>query len=244
MGIDVDKVAAEVIGTTAGASVKAQFKLDTVKYSWVKDYIREMEARHKILQCQDEINKTNKLPAHKGELRELFENSIRSINQTKKNQLIEHLRNVQDKGDALINEYMINERKYGGTLFNPTLINLNPSDIDEIFSELQEGVSQKEKEKTINSLRNEITEIEKMIADKLSPRERWYYRDNGLPEPYPGGCRWTAFVGVWEKVSAKFKSPVDIEGCALTTKDQFRAHYLLGLENIPKRPPLREPMLY
>lgn len=239
---DVNKFASAVISNSGGASVKPFFRLDTIKYSWIKDYRRDQKIRADIKKLQDEIAAINVYPIAKGELREMFEARIKQINKFRLEQLITHLDQVQKREAYLLNENSINERKINGAWLDPMLINLTLDDIDHIFSQLQEGVVNKEIEKNVRELQGEIVKLEKIIEDELSPRERWFHRDNGLPLPYPQGCRWTPFVETWQLVAAKFNDKVDIEGCRLKTPAEFAAYGLLGLDRLPKQQPLREPL--
>ena len=241
MRIDVDKAAGSVIGYSGGASVKPPFRLDTKKDSWVQDYVRDQKIRSQIKQLQDEIAATNALPILQSELRQMFEARIQQINKFRIQQMIAHLDEVQRREKPLISALMINVLKLNGAWLDPVLINLSSSDIDEIFSQLQDGTPQKDIEKTVKQLQEKIVKLEKIIEDELSPRDRWFHRDNGLPEPYPQGCRWTPFVEVWKKVASKFEGKVDIEGYALKTPDEFAAFGLLELDRVRKLLPLRDP---
>ena len=208
----------------------------------MRDPDRAKKIRSEIKRLQDEIAETNALPIHKDELRQMFEGRIDQINKSRIQQMITHLDGVQKRENPLINELMINFWKINGALFNPALINLAATDIDVIFSELQDGVSQKEIDETVKQLQYKIVKSEKVIEQELNPQSRWFFRDNGNPEPYPQGCRWTPFVQTWEKVASKFSGKVDIEGCALTNTDEIAAFGLLGLDRVAKRPPLRDPL--
>ena len=242
MKLDVGKFAAAVIGSSGGAVVKPAFRLDTTKYFWIKDYLRDKKLRAEIKQLQDDIAAINVYPIAKDELRKMFEARIKQINKFRLEQLITHLGEVQKRETSLLNENSINERRFNGALFDPTLINLTSNDIDHIFSQLQEGVVHELIEKNVRELQEEIVKLGKIIEDELSPRERWLHRDNGLPSPYPQGCRWTPFVETWQLVAAKFNDKVDVEGCRLKTPEQFAAYDLLGLDRVRKKPPLREPL--
>lgn len=241
MRVDPQKFAASVVGYTGGASVKHAFRLDTVKYGWVKDFVRDREIRSKIKQLQEQTTETNVLPINKIELRKMFEDRIKSINKFRLQQLVTHLGEVQKREKPLISELLINSWKINGALFDPVLINLSARDIDEIFSQLQDGVLQQDIEKSVKLDQEEIAKLEKIIDDELSPRERWFHRPDGMPEPYPQGCRWTPFVETWERVVSRFKGKVDIEGYALKTPGEFEAFGLLELDRVRKLTPLKEP---
>jgi len=242
MRSDIKNAADWVLRSSGGAAIKHLFGLDTKSYSWVKDYVRDKKIRTEIKQLQDEIVKTNALPIHKGGLRLMFETRIKQINQFRIQQMVTHLDEVQKRDRPLINENMINAWKLNGALFNPVLINLSSNDIDKIFSQLQAGVPQEDIEKTAIQLREKITGLETTIDQELSPRERWFHREDGRAHPYPQGCRWRPFVETWEKVVSRFDGNVDIEGHALKTSDEFAAYGLLELGNARKVTPLREPL--
>lgn len=242
MRINIERTAGLVIGHSGGADVKHLFRLDTNNYSWVKYYVRDKKIRLEIQNLQDKIAETKALPIHKSELRQTFESRIHQINQFRKQQMITHLDSVQTRQEPLINENMINSWKLNGALLNPAPIDLSEKDIDGIFSELQDGMPQKEIDKTVKQLQGKIVELEKVIEQELSPQERWFFRDNGQAEPYPHGCRWTPFVQVWERVAARFSGKVDIEGQAITSPNELAAYGLLELDRVAKREPLRAPI--
>ena len=172
----------------------------------------------------------------------MFEDRIKQINQFRIQQMTTHLDGVQNRKEPLINEIMINTWKFDGALINPAPIKLAATEMDEIFSELQDGTPQKEIDKTVKQLQGKIVELEKTIEQELSPRERWFFRDDGQPEPYPQGCRWTPFVQTWEKVASRFSGKVDIEGQAITSPNEIAAFGLLELDRVAKRLPLRDPI--
>lgn len=242
MRINVEKTAGLVIGHSGGADVKSLFRLDTNRYSWVKYFVRDKKIRSEIQNLQDKIAETKAFPIHKDELRHLFEGRVKQINQFRKQQMIAHLDGVQKRENHLMNENSINSWQLNGALLNPVLINLAVTDIDEIFSELEDGMPQKEIDKTVKQLQSKIVGLEKVIEQELSPQERWFFRDNGQAVPYPQGCRWTPFVQVWERVAARFSCRVDVEGCAMASPDEIAAYGLLGLDRLVKRPPLRDPI--
>ena len=122
-------------------------------------------------------------------------------------------------------------------------MNSNHSEpMKEIFSELPDGVKQKDIDETVEQCQKEIQKIEGFLAKELSPQGRWFHRENGDPFPYPKGCRWTPFVEAWRKVSSRFMGEVDIEGYALKTDSEHKAYFLLGLNKEKKIEPLRKPL--
>lgn len=239
---DIDKLAAAVIGSSGGAAIKGHFRLETINYAWVEDYVRDKKIRNKIQDLRQKIVDNRALPIHKEELEERFKEIVKSINKFHIQQLRDHFGAVQKREVQLFNEYTIGERKIIGVRFLPFLMAFSPTEIKEIFSELPEGVKKKDIDKKESEFQGKILELENVISEELSPKSRWLHRDDGTPEPYPRGCRWTAFVGTWEKVARKFNGKVNIEGNSLKTEAEHGAYYLLELEKLHKIEPLRSPL--
>lgn len=239
---NVDQLAGAVVGNTGGAYVSRQFRLDTIEYSWVKDYRRDQDLREEIAEIGKKIIETGKLPIHKDELRARFENQIKEINAFRIKQITAQLSSAQKREEIIFAENSIGERKVLGALYLPYLINLSASDIDLIFSEMPEGIRQKEIDKTIEDCQKRIKELQIVIDSELSPKSRWLHRDNGEPIPYPQGCRWKAFADIWAKVQTRFEGPVTINGNALKTDSEYMAHAVLKLDKVPKLHPLRKPL--
>lgn len=238
---DIDKAASAVIGNTGGAYVSKLFRLDTINYSWIKDYRRDQEIRAEIEDLRQKIIAAGKLPIHKDELRARFENQIKQMNEFRIRQIAAQLSSVQKREGIIYAENSIGELKVLGAPYLPYLINLSSSDIDAVFSEIPEGVKQKSIDKTIENCQKRIKELETIIDKELSPKSRWLYRDNGEPMAYPTGCRWKAFTDVWKKIQARFDAPVNINGSGLKTDAEYMAHSVLKLDKVPKSTPLRKP---
>jgi hypothetical protein len=239
---NVDQIASSVIGNSGGAYASRLFKLDTIEYSWVKDFKRDQELRAEMEDLKQKIIEAGKLPIHRDELRKRFENEVKRMNEFRLQQISANVSSAQQRTEILFTENSIGERKVLGAPYFPYLLNLTPSDIDAIFSELPEGVRQVEIDKNIQKFQKRIKELEAVIEKELSPKSRWLYRDNGEPIPYPQGCRWKAFADVWGKVQARFEGPVTINGDALKTDAEYLAHAALKLDKVPKLPPLRKPL--
>jgi len=118
---------------------------------------------------------------------------------------------------------------------------LTENNIVDIFKRLPEGVKQAEIDMEIHKLQEQIKEQEAVISIELSPPNRWVYRDDGKPYPYPQGCRWTQYVGAWEMVASRFQGPVSVEGDAIKTDSEMTAYVALGLDKIARIEPLRTP---
>jgi len=239
---NIDKIVGTVTGNSGGASASSVFHLDAINYSWVKDYARDQEIRSEIEDLRQKIADTGKLPIHRDELKERFKGSIKQSNEFRMKQIGAQLSSVQNREEHIFSENSIGVRKVLGAPYLPYLIDLSPSDLDIIFSELPEGVKQKEIEHTIESCQKRIKELEAIIDKELSPQGRWVHRDDGKPTPYPTGCRWKAFVDTWKKVQSRFDGPVTINGNALKTDAEYKAHAVLMLAKVNKLPPLRKPL--
>lgn len=234
---DIEKLAGSVIEFKDHVSIKHGFRLDTNTFEWVKPYLRDKKIRTEIKQLQQEIVEARNYPIHRDELREMFKARISQINSFRMQQIREHLSNVQQRipDEPLITENMLEHRKFGGVRIQPYLIKFTDEQLDDIFSELPEGVPQKEIEKQVSACQIRISELEKeLTADELNPRTRWIFRDDGINIPYPKGCRWTAFVSVWEMVAKRFRGNVNIEGYPLTTQAETDAFFMLGLNSVHK----------
>jgi len=239
--INPNELAAMVIGYSGGASVRRRFGIDTKTYAWVKDFVRDKEARDRIRLLQEKIAQLKASLIHKDELKEMFETRVKNINKFRIEQLKDHLAKVQKREERLIDElYMDNQLVIGARPY-PFLMEFSASDMKEIFSELPDGVKQKDTDETVEQHQEEIQKIEGFLAKELSPQNRWFHSENGNPHPYPHGCRWTPFVETWRKVNSRFMGAVDIEGYALKTDSEHEAYLLLGLDKEKKIAPLRKP---
>lgn len=227
--------------STGGAAIKHAFRLNVITYAWVKDYVRDQNTREEIKRLQDKIVETRALLIHKDELRETFKERIEQINAFRIQQLKDHLTDVQKRQDLLFTELILDNKKINGARMLPFFMNFSPTQIETIFSELPDGVSQKDIEKSVSELQKKILKLEDVLSKELSPQDRWFYHDTGTSEPYPQGCRWTLFVNVWKKVVSRFEGKVDIEGYALKTPEEFEAFGLLNLDSVMKITPLTKP---
>jgi len=239
---DVSQLIGAVVGNTGGARVADQFRLDTVDYSWVKDYRRDQELRAEAEELRKKIIDAQKLPIHKDELRVQFEGEIKRINEFRIRQIRGQLSSVQRRENPIYGEFSIGYFRVLDAIYFPYMINLSPADLDAVFSEMDEGVKQKGIDKTVEDCQKRIKEIETIIEKELSPENRWFYRDDGKPYPYPKGCRWTNFVAVWEGVQSRFDGAVTINGKALKTDAEFMVHAVLKLDKVQKLTPLRKPL--
>lgn len=237
---EIDKLAGAVIASQSGAYISKHFRLDTVNYSWVKDYRRDQIIRDEIKDLQQKIQDTEKMPMHKDELRARFNLIIDQVNKFRIDQMTDLLSRLQKGEPGAYNESAIGVYKILGAPYLPYFMKFAPSEIDDILSKLPEGVKQQDKEKNISKYRNKITELEDVITKELSPQSRWLHRDNGEPIKYPTGCRWKAFVDVWSKVQSRYDSPVNIDGTPLSTEGEYMAHAILKLDTILKMPPLKK----
>ena len=236
-----DELAAMVIGYRGGASVKRHFGIDTKTYAWVKDFVRDKEARDQIRLLKEKIAEVKASLINKDELKKIFETRVKSINTFRIDQLKDNLAKVQKREERLIDALYMDSRLVIGAKPYPFLMEFSTSDMEEIFSGLLDGVKQKDIDETVEQCQKEIQKIEGLLAKEFSPQGRWLHRENGDPVPYPQGCRWTPFVEVWRKVNSRFEGAVDIEGHALKTDSEHKAYFLLGLDKEKKIAPLSKP---
>jgi len=239
--INPNDMAAKVIGYSGGASIKRRFGIDTKTYAWVKDFVRDKEARDRISLLQEKIAQFKASLIHKDELKEMFKTRVKKINEFRIEQLKDHLAKVQKREERLMDELYMDNRLVIGARPYPFLMAFSAADLEEIFSKLPDGVKQKDTDQTVLQHQEEIQKIEGFLAKELSPQNRWFHGENGNPRPYPHGCRWTPFVETWRKVNSRFAGPVDIEGYGLKTEAEHAAYLLLGLIKEKKLPPLRKP---
>ena len=240
--INPAEVASIVIGSTGGATAKKLFRLDTKTYDWVKGFVRDRKIRKSIQSLRQEIIETQAWPIHKSELKADLKGRIDRMNEFRRNQLAAVFGQYQErKTPMMFTELFIGEKPVLAAPFLPFFISISDEEMDAILSKLPAGRKQAEIEKRVGELNAEITTLEGILATELNVPERWFYRDDGLPIPYPAGCRWTAFVQTWEKVAARFNGVVNIEGHSPVNSDESAAYFMLGLENIFKLTPLQAP---
>lgn len=230
-----ENVASMVLRASQGASVKYRYKIDTYKFSWVDDFLRDAALRKKIEGIREKIKETRGSLIDKGELRKMFESAISSINTSHIDWFVESLKAVQ-----LRTGHMVNSDTVRGKAYSPS-INLSKKDIDNIFIQLPEGVTQANIDAEVEKLLEEIRKIETVIESELSPRDRWMYRDDGKPVPYPQGCRWTQYVTAWRIIVKRYDGPVTIEGLPVNSDEELIAYRALGLHELMKITPLRKP---
>lgn len=236
-----DRLSAMVIGTSGNASVISEIGLETRKYAWVEDYLRDTSIRAEIFKAQDEIKGARSSLIHKDELRDQFKASCKKLNEFRIKQLQTLLGEIQAGSPYPFSELQIGAgRKILGAPVLPWFISFSEGELDAIFSDLPEGIREKDKQSRIAKCQQTIVDLEETIETELSPQSRWFYKENGNPEPYPRGCRWTLFVETWKRVAARFVGMVDVEGTRLKTDAEHRAFLKLGLDQVEKITPLKE----
>ncbi len=233
--INGSEIASRVLNSTGGAYAKRLFKLDTVSFAWLDSFLKDRAIRNKIKALQEEIRKTMLSPVNKDELLKMFEAALASIKNDRLAWFMNMLKSSQDRQGAMVSSNTLIARQY----IPPA--DLTKKDIDAIFSMLPEGVKQADIDSRVESIRGEIRQLEKVIAEELSPPGRWVYRDDGKPLPYPQGCRWTQYVTAWEKIAPRYDGPVSVEGSAIESESEMTAYAALGLGKIAKTHPLRRP---
>jgi hypothetical protein len=228
-------IGSKVLQSIGGLDVKRHFKLDTANFSWVDDFLRDEALRKKIMDLRENIDKTRKSKINKDELRKMFDSAVFQIEQARLSWFEENLKSVQDRTGAIFNSFMLSGNRYISPL------GLSKENVDALFEKLPEGISQAQIDEEIKVMHSEIAQIEAVIAEELSPRSRWIYREDGEPQPYPRGCRWTQFVIAWKKIIPRFDGLVSIEGLPIDKDGEKTAYYALGLDKIAKLHPLRKP---
>jgi len=229
------EIASRVLGSTGGAAAKHLFKIDTSKFAWVESYLRDEALRNKSQALREDIQKVQASPIHRDELKEQFTSALSSIRNAHLQWLVEMLRSVQDRQGPLINSNMLQRDAYAHPL------KLSKTEVENLFLQLPPGVKQADIDADVKRLKEEITVTEDLIARVLSPPERWIYRDDGKPHPYPQGCRWTQYVTAWKKVVTRFDGPVSMEGLSIESDSEMAAYVALGLNKISRITPVRKP---
>jgi len=218
------------------------FGVDTARYDWVRLYLRDKQARHEIEVLEEKIRETEALPASREELKAEFNSLLETLKAQKRERIKGALRAAQEHNvpPAVIEPITVHNTP---SMLIPFLdLDFTKKEIDSFFAELPEGVTRAKKEERISQCRREIEGLRREIAEELSPPERWIYKPDGKPLPYPRGCRWTAFVDTWRKVAARYNGPVNIEGYSIERDIEMEAYTALGLGDVAKLPPLREPV--
>jgi len=220
-----------VLSSSAIMDIKRRYLVDTEKYSWVKQYLRDKKLREEIkLQEKRKLEILNS-PMHRDEIKETFKNELVRLKSMRLSNIQSHLLLVQER-KASISEFNI---------LPCFLISLTKEEIDIIFSKISGGVRQKDIEASVEKIEDDIVEMRREILSELSPEHRWIYYPEGGQMLYPGGCRWTIFVEDWGKVVSRFVGAVNINGCAICSPEEQGAYYALGLDKVRKLTPLREP---
>lgn len=237
-----DYLSASVIGTSGNASVISRIGLETRKYAWVEDYLRDVNIRAEISKAQDEIKEARSSLIHKDELRAQFKASCKKLNEFRVKQIRALLGEIQAGSPIPFSVLQIGAgRKILGAPVLPWFINFSEEELDTIFSALPEGIREKDRQSMIAKCQQTIVDLEKTIETELSPQSRWFFKENGQPEIFPRGCRWTIFVETWKRVAARFVGRVDVEGTKLKTDAEHWAFSKLGLDLVRKVTPLKEP---
>ena len=237
---DIEKMSKEALAY-AFSGIKHLFKLDTVSYAWVKDFVKDQDAREKIEAIRKSIQATDKLPLHREELKQMFLSRIDSINRFRVDQIASHLKNVQNHQDLLFTEAMLDNRKFLGAFMQLYMISFSDEVIENIFSQIPAGTPQKERQDAISRAEAEIKRLNKLLKTELNIPERFVYSKDGKPFGYPQGCRWWAFYQVWRRVAVRFSGPVDIEGTAIENQLEMDAYISLGLDKLQKVTPVEKP---
>ncbi|MFZ4437098.1 MAG: hypothetical protein ACOYOS_01595 [Syntrophales bacterium] len=226
-------LAASVLGSTGGAGVKRVSGLDS-KFSWVDAYLRDNALRNKIQNLQAEIAAALNSLMDRDDLKKMFISTLGGIERDRITWFVENLKAVQAGSGTMINSHILTSRNY----IPP--VSLSGGEIDAIFKQLPEGVKRADIDTRVAAMREEVKGIEEVISRELSPRERWIFREDGLPHAYPQGCRWTQFVIAWRKVISRYSGEASVDGDAMRSEQEKAAYYALGLDKVSRTPPFRD----
>lgn len=236
-----DRLINEVIssGSRHAQEIKKYFRIDLENYSWVEPYLRDLKKREKVRELEGEIVKVQNSLIGKEKVKEDF---IEWRKETKKEFLDlirKNLLEVQGRRKDFDGLACDAEMR----LFRCLLISsLSDKEIEEIFKDIPDGVSQSEIDKKVRGLEGEIRKLTEELNKSLARKDRWIYSESGEPLPWPEGCRWRIFVENWERLQSHFSKPVTIEGLPLKTAAEKKAWSSLELDNVmATQPPLRDP---
>ena len=218
-------------GPSTLASIKHRYRVDVNKYEWLDLYLRDKKLREEINSLREEKKKIINSPIHRDELRETFKNKLKKDHSEMISSIRDHFASVQKREEWLAPLKIAPE----------LLLDLKDREINEIFSQLPDGVKQEEIQTSVITIEQKISKLEEKIRLELSPHRRWFYDQEGNPFPYPAGCRWTIFVEDWKKVVSRYNGEASIEGAAITSPEEKTAYYALGLDQVWRITPLREP---
>jgi len=205
-------------------------------YDWVHLFVRDQALRQEIKSIEEEIKATRNLPIAKSELRENFKQQREAIKLNFVALVRDSLGDIQKKKT---NE-LFKDVGPGMLRLVPLLI-LDEADVDTIFQNLENGVSQDIINKKVSKLEARIQEIQQEIDRDLSPKSRWYHTPEGDVEPYPNGCRWFEFVNEWKDIARRYTEPVNYQGNKLSTSGEIMAWNMLGFDKLEKIYPLQKP---
>jgi hypothetical protein len=227
--------------TERSLSVKVPhgFGVDLVSYSWVGDYLKDQNIRQGIADHEVEIHRVKKSPIAKEDLKVLFFQSLEAIRNDRLQYLRAYLKQAQHMDETALTPpppAIVKRDAYRESLCLD--FKLSEQDVDAIFADIQGGLTWEEKERRVVAIQKEIAELNATLEKKLNPHDRWFYRSDGQPLPYPRGCRWCLVVKVWKDVAARYSVPVDVFGNNLDDDRAQTAFYALGLDKVVKRPPL------
>ena len=236
-----DHLVSEVVshGGREPLAIKNKFKIDLENYSWVENFLKDLKKRNEIEKLNQEIVQAkHHTLIGKEEVKRGF---IEWQAQTKKEflDLIQRgLVEIQGRRGEMDGLPMDAEDRLFRCLH---VANLTDSEIEGIFKDIPEGISQQKIDEKVKDLERQIGKINEGLQKSLSLKERWIYNESGSPLPYPQGCRWTIFVEAWERVQSRFSQPCTVEGLALSTDSEKRSWKLLQMDEVQKNAPQRKP---
>lgn len=222
-----------VLGTDAIVYVRGGFGLDTLKYSWVEDFIRDKTIRTEIERLEQQIREVAGQPRHKDEVQNMFKNWLQQ-------RRMEGVESIKGLLLAVQNRERLFNSDFTKILIEISAVDFTSGITKELFSSMPDGIKSGVIDNRIKEIRRRIEELKNKIDSELSPRERWYHRDNGFPEPYPMGCRWTKFVDTWKQIARRFNAPVNINAC-VCSPEEAAAYTALEIGSLMKLPPVRDP---
>jgi hypothetical protein len=220
---------------------------ETGNYQWVDRYLQDNAARNEIAKLQADNAKTSALPHHKDDIKAALKSKVKELKKQRLVMLQESMHRYQQTGDNMLwipsdseifnDSYFINIPQR--TLVSLMFHNLTDKEIDEITANLQDGITEKDRQAIIEKNNKRIQKLEVFIKKELSPHDRWYFMPNGKHHAYPNGCKWTAMVSVWSVVAARASEPVNMFGHALSSTNvqaEIAAYEKLELNKTKKDP--------
>lgn len=219
-------------------TVKYHYKLDLEGYSWLESYLGDQKKRGEIEKFREEIAEVQNSKMDRNELKKSFVEQQEEIKKEFLGLIRGNLSTVQNRLNDL---YGVVEHLEDRIFHLVPLAYLTDGDIENLFKDLPAGLKEEDVKKKVAETEERIKKLNAEIEKDFSPRDRWVYDGSGEPISYPRGCRWLVFVTDWYRIQQKFTLPVSVEGLLLKDSVEKKAWELLGLDEVVKLQPLKEP---